>query len=615
LAANETAAELFAISNYVHTGGALFLASMEILSRLEELSATNFTHDVLQVQSYVTDPDSTGCAEIIGSANETVGSGLDVTMDYSVYDNLWSSQLGPDLSDTMTPSTNATAVLRNDFGDIVGLRWPAVGHQALGRLVFFTFPLDAVPMDAGVNDRINLVRNVLSFLVPGVGSLVSASLDSPAYTLPSVVNVEVGDAAQAGQGSLAVTATTTTDTNGIAVTLQETIQPGDFVGSFTLVPAGTSSAAGKLRAKNGDTLRVDYQNAANHFVSATATVDTLAPSISDVSAQPDYVEATVSWDTSEPSDSLVQFGESPLLGRTSYDANPTTSHTVTLSGLASDRTYYYQVVSRDTAGNTAVDNNHTNFYTLHTLLPLSPPWSDSMDTGATNWSVYTDPNSEVAWTLGVPNNGLESSAHSPPNAWASNIGGAVIGAASTFLVTPALRLPTGAHATLSFWHSYEFTSGSDFDIYESGEVLVITNNSATTPITLAGYTDDTSGGWHPEVFDLTPYAGQLIYVVWDYELFSLDERVRPGWLVDDVSITVSNAPAPLQITVSPPSNSVLRLEWSMNPTQKYLLLTSTNLISWTPYSTNWLTTNQFDVPIASTNRRTFFRVEATPAGP
>ena len=156
LAGAWSAGEQSAISNYLHTGGSLLVSSMEILSRLEEAGATNFIHQVLQVQSYITDPDSSGAAQIIGSQNETVGNGIDAIMDYSVYEDLWGGLLGPDISDTITPAGNASPVLRNDAGDIVGLRWPAVGNTAPGRLVLFTFPLDAVPISSGVNDRINL---------------------------------------------------------------------------------------------------------------------------------------------------------------------------------------------------------------------------------------------------------------------------------------------------------------------------------------------------------------------------------------------------------------------------------------------------------------------------
>src|SRR6267142_911870 len=147
---------------------------MEFLSRLTEVVATNFISKVLQVSSFVPDPNSSGAAEIIGSPVEPVGKGLSITTDWTVYQNLWDPliQVGyfpdpPDLSDTITPGANATAILRNSVRDVVGLRWPGLARQAPGRLVLLTFPLDVVPMGSGVNDRVNLVRNVISFLAPG----------------------------------------------------------------------------------------------------------------------------------------------------------------------------------------------------------------------------------------------------------------------------------------------------------------------------------------------------------------------------------------------------------------------------------------------------------------
>src|SRR5207302_387851 len=145
--------------------------------------------------------------------------------------------------------------------DIVGLRWPAVGNTAPGRLVLFTFPLDAVPMGTGVNDRINLFRNALSFLAPGASGLGTVSLDSPAYALPATVTVEVGDSDLAGQGTLSVTATSTTEPGGLSVTLHETVNRGDFVGTFNLISSTNPPTTGKLRAKNGDTLQVNYFDA------------------------------------------------------------------------------------------------------------------------------------------------------------------------------------------------------------------------------------------------------------------------------------------------------------------------------------------------------------------
>ncbi len=417
--------ERTAISNYLDSGGSLFVASMEIFSRLDEVGGAAYIRDVLHVQSYLTDETgSTLAPEIIGSPNEPITSGLDITMDYSVYENLWGGLLGPDISDTMTPDASASPILSNDSGDIVGLRWPAIGQQAPGRLILFTFPLDAVPMGGGTNDRVQLMRNVLAFLAPGASGVGTVALNSSAYGLPGVATVEVGDSDLAGQGTLSVTALTTTQPAGLSVTLHETSSPGVFTGTFELISATNPPTAGKLRAQNGDTVTVNYVDAsAGKIVQATATVDTAPPSITGVFAEPDYEQAVISWDTSEPADALVQFGESPILNRTAYNPALAASHELTLQGLNPHRIYYYRVVSRDAAGNTVVNDNNGQLYTFTTLTPLSPPWSDNMNSGATNWTVFNADDNESSWTLGTPTNSLATSAHSPPNAWGSNLSG------------------------------------------------------------------------------------------------------------------------------------------------------------------------------------------------
>jgi len=547
LSAAWTTTERTAISNYLHGGGSFFVASMEILSRLSENGGADFIQDVLHVQSYLVDgAGSTGAYQVSGSPAETVGHGLDFFTDYSVYATMWDLliQFGlmpdpPDISDTITPDPDASPVLFNDADDVVGLRWPGVGETAPGRLVLLTFPFDAVPMGSGVNDRVHLLRNVLTFLAPGASGIGTLTLDSSAYTIPSLVTVELGDSdlADAGTVNVDVFVSSPTQTNSFPVTLYASFQPGVFGGSFEL-------ASGQ----NGDTVTVRYTDASSGIIEASAIVDTIVPSITNVDHDPDYEQATISWNTSEATDALVQFGESPFLERTGYSFAFTTDHTVTLIGLQPDRIYYYRVVSRDLGGNTVTDPGNGSLRTFYTLAPEVPPWSADMDDGATNWSVLTGDESTLQWTLGTPNNGSESSAHSPPNAWGSNLNGANSDYAQTFLISPAISLVGGNTATLEFWHSHEFTDGlSESDIYEFGDLLLFTNNN-TSPILLAEYTD-ISGGWGLEEIDLSPYVGRVIYLVWDYELFSLESRQRPGWLVDDVSITMATVPpGTVQIT-------------------------------------------------------------------
>jgi len=66
----------------------------------------------------------------------------------------------------------------------------------------------------------------------------------------------------------------------------------------------------------------------------------------------------------------------------------------------------------------------------------------------------------------------------------------------------------------------------------------IITNVATAPVPIAAFQDDASFGWEEIELDLTPYIGNVVYVVWHYILLSFDSFTRMGWLVDDASITV-----------------------------------------------------------------------------
>jgi len=65
--------------------------------------------------------------------------------------------------------------------------------------------------------------------------------------------------------------------------------------------------------------------------------------------------ATITWTTNEPSDSTVTYGESPdALTSVTASQTMTTAHSIAVSGLVSNRLYYYRVLSTDAAGNSGV---------------------------------------------------------------------------------------------------------------------------------------------------------------------------------------------------------------------------------------------------------------------
>ncbi|MCJ8164629.1 DUF4082 domain-containing protein [Pontibacter sp. E15-1] len=95
--------------------------------------------------------------------------------------------------------------------------------------------------------------------------------------------------------------------------------------------------------------------ASNGTYRATYEGDNEAPQITAVAAaQSSAGTATITWTTDKASSSRVDYGTAAgQLNLQTTDASAVTSHSMTLSGLASGTTYYYRVTSTDAASNTA----------------------------------------------------------------------------------------------------------------------------------------------------------------------------------------------------------------------------------------------------------------------
>ncbi|MDB4977823.1 MAG: hypothetical protein JWM56_9 [Candidatus Peribacteria bacterium] len=127
----------------------------------------------------------------------------------------------------------------------------------------------------------------------------------------------------------------------------------------TLSGAMTLSHQQSLGGLSVNTLyhyRVRSRDSHNNLsVSADATittVDTTAPVISAVaSAVPNDTTATITWTTNEVSNSQVEYGTTTSYGTYgTINASMVTNHNQSLTGLAPNTKYYYNVKSRDPAG-------------------------------------------------------------------------------------------------------------------------------------------------------------------------------------------------------------------------------------------------------------------------
>jgi len=559
-----SAGQQLMIQNYLNGGGSFFMASMGILS---QLAGGPFQQNVLQVAGFEANPDPpapcSDCDEDFGvpafvGAGSGITGGMMVTLDYSnypIFDDGFGDVYGPDFSDTFTPSAAATAItFESVSGKPCGMSYPNTGVASPGRVVFLAFPFDAVPTNGAAPDNaVVLLQNIVNFLAPGVNGVGVVLLDNTVYTTNEVVTVQVGDSDLAGTGQTTVTFTASSRTNRTTVILNETTHPGLFSGQLKLVAgnAGTN----ELAVSNGDTIKAAYFDASNSTnAMATARVDTVPPAISQVAAVTDYSDATVTWVTSKPADASVQYGESQLPDRSAYAGALVLNHSVTINGLSANRTYYYQVVSRDQAGNTTVDDNGGNFYVFTTLKAPQPPWFDDLESGAPGWTVVPDPSgiSDLNWTLGTPDNDLVTSAYSGTNAWGSDLDGDQgFTLASSYLYAPVIDLSGLTSATLTFWDVYDFSQvDPTFGIPLEDGVVMISTNGAEAPgdltqvVDFGGYAADT---WQQETVDLTPYVGQTVQVVFYYQGINEGNPVY-GWTLDDIGITGVVAGGTIKIT-------------------------------------------------------------------
>jgi hypothetical protein len=114
-------------------------------------------------------------------------------------------------------------------------------------------------------------------------------------------------------------------------------------------------------ANNDGTNSGDFIYTSSTNVSAAAPADTTAPVISAVtSSSVTSAAATIAWTTDEASDSQVEYGTTTAYGSTTtLNTSMVTSHSVNITGLASNTKYHYRVKSRDAASNLATGADNT----------------------------------------------------------------------------------------------------------------------------------------------------------------------------------------------------------------------------------------------------------------
>lgn len=536
---------LEAIVAYVQGGGAFFLSSMEILS----WGSPVFQSQVLHVASFTED---TEVPSILGVPGSSIGNSVDLGLDYSEFPRITDFyELGPDLSDTFVAGEGAAAVFHGELGT-VGVQYPVSTVEATsGRTVFFSFPIDAIPMEGdSPNNRVEIFKRVLQFLCPGLDGYGSLAFADSAYTVPSLATIELADSDLAGRKEVSIQVYTDSEAEKRELMLSPTVYPGVFRGFIALKDIGQAPSEEYLRAVDGDSLYAEYfDESQGRIEKIQVEIDTIAPTISDTSIELDYMDGEITWETDEMSDSLVEFGETPSLGRSVYNEVFTYAHSITITKLLPDKVYYFRVSSRDAAKNTGCDDNEGKLYLLKTPAPLPLPWEDDFETENSLWLSLSDASAfdwgnASIWERGTPSPALENivpGAYSGSSCYGINLQANHDEVSIAALFSPALYIPEGSRAALSFMTAYDMIIWEEFVLLNAGE-LSITADNGLNWVTLVTFADDSTGGqWEEVEVDLSRWSGSTVRFQWYYNFLSIGSDQIPGWYVDDISVRVENS--------------------------------------------------------------------------
>ena len=132
--------------------------------------------------------------------------------------------------------------------------------------------------------------------------------------------------------------------------------------SHTVMLSGLSpNTTYHFQARSADAVGNTATSTDQMFMTTTSTsTDATAPTISSIAAMASTTGATISWMTNEPTTMQVRYGTtSTYTASSTLDSTLMTSHSTALSGLASNTTYHFQVLSADAAGNMATSTDQT----------------------------------------------------------------------------------------------------------------------------------------------------------------------------------------------------------------------------------------------------------------
>ncbi|ALC92881.1 serine protease [Bacillus sp. FJAT-18017] len=196
----------------------------------------------------------------------------------------------------------------------------------------------------------------------------------------------------------------------------------------------------------------------------------------------------------------------------------------------------------------------TNKYSIEVSNGVKPGYMQDFET---NILGFTTGGTNNTWEWGVPVGGPGSAA-SGEKLIATNVDGPYSNNSNSYMMMPPIDLlDSNEGALLSFKHWFNLENN-----FDRGVVYAAAESTDFQFVPLAQFTG-ASNGWKNQMVDLTQFAGEQVYVI--FNLHSDGSQARDGWYIDDVSLIGADdvAPAvPADLTAQANSLGIVSLNWS-----------------------------------------------------
>jgi predicted outer membrane repeat protein len=204
------------------------------------------------------------------------------------------------------------------------------------------------------------------------------TLDKNVYRCDDVVSIELLDLDIGGAATQAVTVTTDGGDEETVILVPEVNEPRIFVGEIISSGESVVTEDGVLQISHGQVISVayydlDYGTGNPGTVEAAAATDCQGPVIFDVQVErTGSVGALITFETDEPATAVVRGGTvcGGPYSAVAESSDLATSHTVVLTGFASETDCYFIVEANDVLGNENLDDNGGQCYWFTTTEPV-----------------------------------------------------------------------------------------------------------------------------------------------------------------------------------------------------------------------------------------------------